>query len=555
MSRLLREARGGVGMMLAAAMPVLIGLAAFAIDIGSMQLDTRRLQGMADAAALAAASANSADAQAAAETSVRAAGFPRPVSVRVTGGSYRADASIAPDARFTAGGSAGGAARVVLESTSPAFFARIFGRGAVPISRTATAARQRYASFSIGSRLASLDEGLLNALLSGLTGSKVSLSLMDYNALASADVDLLAILPLLRTKAGLDALTYNDILKSNVTTPQVLDAVAGALRADGKADAAGVVNALAGAVGGRSFSLSALIDAGPFGQQSEGGAGIAKVDSLALVTAILQLAGQQRQVALDLGATVPGLVSTRVSLAIGEREANSPWIAITDNGAPIVRTAQMRLYIRTQVGSVKLPGIGSLATIDLPLFVEIAGAEGKLDAIDCAGGTMRGVTLNARTDVARAAIGTIDEAKLGDFRTNIAPREASLVNLAVLGVYGSAELSAGATEPWQSLSFSAEEIAAGNRKTVKATAPVGGLTTSLLKRLSLRVVLLPIPPLGLSLTLPLDPVKEAVAGALALVAPALDNLLMGLLGALGVGIGEADLRVTGVRCGTAVLVG
>ena len=48
---------------------------------------------------------------------------------------------------------------------------------------------------------------------------------------------------------------------------------------------------------------------------------------------------------------------------------------------------------------------------------------------------------------------------------------------------------------------------------------------------------------------------QAVGGALSLVAPALDGLLMNLTGLLGVGIGEADLRVTGVRCGTAVLVG
>ncbi|MBV8237496.1 MAG: hypothetical protein JO221_01875, partial [Sphingomonas sp.] len=53
--RLLRDRRAGVGILIAAALPVVIGMAAFAVDLGAVQLDTRRLQGVADAAALAAA--------------------------------------------------------------------------------------------------------------------------------------------------------------------------------------------------------------------------------------------------------------------------------------------------------------------------------------------------------------------------------------------------------------------------------------------------------------------------------------------------------------------
>ena len=72
-----------------------------------------------------------------------------------------------------------------LQSTSPTFFARIFGKTNIVISRQATAAQQRYAAFSIGSGLASLNGGLLNSYLSALTGSNVSLSVMDYEALVN----------------------------------------------------------------------------------------------------------------------------------------------------------------------------------------------------------------------------------------------------------------------------------------------------------------------------------------------------------------------------------
>src|SRR3546814_4521395 len=65
----------------------------------------------------------------------------------------------------------------------------IFGRRAITIRRSATAAQTRMASFAIGSRLASIDGGVLNALLSGLTGSRIPLKALDYRPLAGADVD------------------------------------------------------------------------------------------------------------------------------------------------------------------------------------------------------------------------------------------------------------------------------------------------------------------------------------------------------------------------------
>lgn len=547
MRRLAKARRGGVGVMVAAGMPVLIGMAAFAVDLGAMQLDTRRLQGMADAAALAAASGDSANAQKAAEAAVAAARFPRAVTTRVTGGTYRADPTIAPSARFTPTSGSADAMRVELASTSPTFLAAIFGRSNVAIGRQATAARQRYASFSVGSRLASLDGGILNAYLSALTGSNVSLSVMDYNALAGADVDLLRYLPILRTKANLQAATFGDVLKSNVTTPQALDALASALSADGKPQASNAIKALLNITGGRSISLAALLDAGPLASQSEGGTGMVRVDTLALVTAMLQLGSPQRQVSLDLGANLPGLTSTRVTLAVGERPAQSPWITITDDGSPIVRTAQTRLYIRSKIAPTVLPGLSGLISIDLPVFVELAGAEARLNAINCASEATRGVTLEARTDPLRAAIGNVDESRLSDFTAPITPTSTKLVDVLLVSVVGSSNLSMGAAEPWQQVSFNWDAIQNGTPKTIRATSPVGGLATSLVKQASLKVVLLGLP-------IPLDPLLSTVGSVLQLVSPVLDGLLMTITGALGVGIGEADLRTTGMRCGAAVLV-
>jgi uncharacterized membrane protein len=74
------------------------------------------------------------------------------------------------------------------------------------------------------------------------------------------------------------------------------------------------------------------------------------------------------------------------------------------------------------------------------------------------------------------------------------------------------------------------------------------LTASLVGQLSLTVKLAGI-DLGLSNLL-----KGTVLTLLTTVAPAVDQLLVGVLGALGITIGEADVRVTGANCGRAALV-
>lgn len=544
--RLVRDRRGGVGLMVAGMMPVLVGFAAFAIDVGAVQLETRRLQGIADAAALAAASTTSGMTQRA-QAIVTGSGWQHPVAVRVEQGAYSADPAKAPSARFVASASGADAARVTLESTVPTFFARVLGTREVSIARTATARRQRFAAFSIGSRLASVDAGLLNAYLGALTGSELRLTAMDYEALASAQVDLFALLPLVRSSATLDAVTFRDILTSQVATPKLLDALSQALTGSNQTSAAAAVRQIATVAGGASVSLGTLIDPGPLGGQAAGGTGVAQLDAMALATAILQLAGPRRQVAIDLGASIPGLASTRLMLAVGERAQQSPWIAITDTGTPIVRTAQARAYLETRLSPVALPGLGSLVSINLPVLVELASAEGRLATINCAAGAGRGVTLEGRTDAGSAAIGTIETGRLDDFSTALVPARAALVDTLLIDVIGSSRLSLGAAEPWRSLRFSESEIATRAHKTVASSQPLGGIVTSLVGQASLSVQVIGLP-------IPIDPLLRGVGAALTPIAPALDRLLMTATGTLGVGLGEADLSVTGMRCGQAILV-
>ena len=105
--------------------------------------------------------------------------------------------------------------------------------------------------------------------------------------------------------------------------------------------------------------LSDVIDLGPYGAQDHAtrSADTAiRVGAMDLATAILQVANGQRQVQLDLGAGVPGLASTNVWLAIGERPNNSPWLTVTDDEDVVIRSAQTRLYVEANAGAGALAG-------------------------------------------------------------------------------------------------------------------------------------------------------------------------------------------------------
>jgi uncharacterized membrane protein len=218
-------------------------------------------------------------------------------------GRYSGISSIAAGSRFEPGRSPYNAIQVSLKKKGTLYFGAMMMAPPV-IGTTATASAQAEAAFSVGSRLASLNGGVLNALLGGLLGTNISLSVMDYNALISADVD----------------------------------------------------------------------------------------------TAAAALANGTNEVQLNLGATIPGLTSTTLSVAIGEPPQSSPWLSVGGAGT-VVRTAQTRIKLNASVrigngngngnGSMNLGGGIKLLSINLPLNVEVAYAEAKLSDISCPTGASR----------------------------------------------------------------------------------------------------------------------------------------------------------------------
>jgi uncharacterized membrane protein len=549
-SRFARDKRGSIAIIAAFATTTLIGCAAFAIDTGSVFLESRRLQGIADLTAIAAAS-NLTDVNTNARATLDANPGGSALSAVVTTGVYTPSPAIPSSQRFAAGGANPNAAKVDVTGKANVYFSTVFtGARQVNVTRHATAAQAQLASFSIGTRLAAVQGGAANALLGALTGSQVSLTVMDYNGLVGAHVDLFDYVNALKTSANLQGVSYNQVLSGSIATGTALQALSNALTTEGQTGPANSVHVLAQAAGTRTqVDLSKLIDLGPYGVQDHvAGASDAKVSLTAMDMAqgVLTLANQDRQVALDFGASVPGLTNLQAWLAIGERPNNSPWMTVSQAGNVIISTAQARLYVQAQAVT-GLAGLG-VAPITLPVLVEAAPAQAKLSSISCpADPTAQSAGLSVMTSVGTLSIGQIQTNGLNDFKHPLNVQPAVFVQVPLVKATGSAQVNIGGGN-WQTVNFSRADITGGVIKTVDTNNIAQATTASLLHNLNLQVSIV-----GLGLNL--GPVTSAVSGTLATIAPVLDQYVDALTNLLGVKLGEADVRVGGLRCHDAALVG
>ncbi|WP_411035762.1 pilus assembly protein TadG-related protein [Shinella sp. BYT-45] len=562
---LLADRSGNIGTLAALSLPLMVFSLALGVDYGYLTVQQRQLQAAADLAAIAAAS-DIAEAEKAAAAYFALNNLP----VAVTGGNgvtipasaslhlnaatasvergrYVADPHIAPEERFRPAGADADAARVTLSRPADLFLAAMFMPKPPHLSATGSASRTKLAAFSIGTRLASLNDGVLNALLGKLLGTSLSLKLMDYEALADADIAIRPFLGAVATDLNLTAATYEEVLDADLTMPQVLASMRAVQGLSGPVRSA--LHAIEKATAGSAVKLplSRILNLDPKKglAVATGGDWQMAVNALQMVTAAAALANGGNQVALDLGAALPGLASVSVRLAIGEPPAETPAHRL---GAPgsAVRSTQTRLAVE-----IGIDGLAALANlrIKLPLYVEVAASEAKLADIRCLGGAPANasVSIDAVPGVAEIAVGKVDPAVLSDFSDEPRVKKARIVDSALLNIDAIAHVEAknlGKTR----LSFSPTQIAARETKTVSTRDTLTSATKSLLEKLDLDIQIL-----FLTLGTP-KAITAALASTLGTVTPAIDELLYNLLLAVGVKVGEADIRVTGVACQRPALV-
>ena len=546
-----RSEQGAVAVITAVVLTVLIGFTAIAVDVASFHYDSRRLQGVADLAAIAAAS-NTANARAAASGAFTDNGRWTLNSLVVETGNYDPDPTKTQAQRFVVNRQPINAARVVARAPSPVYFGRIFTDEAnVEIAAAAIATRPAEAAFSIGSRLLSLEGGIINAILSQMLGGNVNLRVMDYRGLADVNIDLLKFLDQLAIEADIHAGSYRDVLDANVRAGQILTAMAKTARADNKLDVARTLEDLARSINNTtSINLTRMLDIGKAANAQIGTSmqyGLAAaVNALQMVNSLAMVSNGNHQVDVNLGATVPGLTNTQLSLVIGEPPQHSSWITVGEKGA-FVRTAQTRLKLSVEIGGT---GLLAGAAIRLPIFIDVAYAEGRLSNVTC-GATPAGnqVTVATQPGILNAWIGDVSNFTAVNDTPTV--RTATIVNaLNLARITASAHVNVGNNSA-QNLVFTSTDIAQQRFKSAVTQNYTETLVSSLVGNLTLGVDLLGLPDLLGILTRQL---KDLVRALISPLTPALDKIVYTALTTLGIKLGEADVTVHGVRCTNPVVV-
>jgi len=524
LTRLLRDRRGGVGALSVLISVLVTSATAATIDAASVEFRARALQGLADTAAVSAATDLTT-----AETTVRRVLTLKSSAAtveQVALGEYRGQADIPIADRFNPHGPIPDAVRVVLKEDVPLFFGSVLGIGSVRVQKTAVAIRpaRDAAAFSIGSRLLSLDPPIVNSLLSQLIGRQIQLTALSYDSLLTSSIDVDDLLDQLGEDLSVD--DRDELLTRNVSTRRLVDAMAEGTSGQTRV-ALESLSASIGAGSDRDLKLSSLVSVAP-GVKGDINA---KVPVWDLLNAALgDAAGPQT---VTLNATVDAPVTATVRLAIGEREQNSPWLTVARDGTTVVRTAQVRLHV--DVTTANLAGLGR---VHLPVYAEVASGKAALSEIDCRADTFDVI---ARSGVASVALGEVESSRLADFSRDATLSPAAILDTSALKVRTSARVNV-ADSGDRTLRFTRNDIDGLKAQTIGSGSILGTTLSSLVGNAQLDIQVL-----GLGIALPGLP--STLKAILADIAAPLDTVLDQVLQLVGVGIGEADIRAAGLECG------
>lgn len=565
--RALRE-RGAVALVVALFMAIVIALLG-ALDVGNVFYARRALQRTVDLAALAAVQTmDDACTQptATARANARVNGFDADASgqsLTVVCGRWDATTDAGSSAFFATNAATPSNAVQVTAQRTLAYF---FLGPARQLSATATAKATNLGAFTIGTTLAQVQGGLVNAMLNALLGANLHLAVASYESLANARIRMRDLV------AAANVGTVRQLLAAQVTPAQFANLMATALSSSSIADAnlqtdlatlqaiaSGSANTVQvplgdGSSGHGVFALDAA------DSESALDATISPFDAM-LVAAEIAKAGQS-PITLTGGLNIAGFaaaVQVQIieppALAIGEAgmDASQHW-------RTQAHTAQVRLYLNVALGTPSLPIIGNVA-LNLPLSLEAAPGTAWLQATHCAPTKAASTsTIGVQPGLANLCIGDPPT----DFSASqpfSCKNSATLVNVAhVVKVTTNASLPAVVPQgSVATLTFdgvtpsdddyqSADSNAVGS---VLATA-LSGLAASMSQPDGLHVTLLGGLPLPLGLF---------VGALVAALSPALDQLLGGidlavdpLLQLLGVQLGVATIHDLSLTCGASQLV-
>ncbi len=373
---------GAVAIMAAALLAALMVATSLAVDVGRVSYVSRDQQGMTDRAALdslgsLAVGSTAADAYTTAVTAMErndgSAGVGRFRHVTcVAIGHQPADAGApfqaldvrpstppegfptgtegdedAPSACPSLAGTLDGPVNAVYVNTAsfvPFLFALGDDLGGRSVVRTSVAREEAYGVIQAGTRVATIQDGLVHDLLAGMLGGAAlsPVTLAGFDGMAGAGVELGDV------AARLGIGTVTELADADVAVTDLIAATARSLEADG--DALGVsadsfvteIHALAG-LGTVSMSEILAVSTG------NGVGGDVAVDALSLVTAALQASNKDNWI--DLDADLLGGIPVSVQLIQPPQiAAGPPGRDAMDEWRTAARTAQINVRIELPVG-------------------------------------------------------------------------------------------------------------------------------------------------------------------------------------------------------------
>ncbi|HZT21173.1 MAG TPA: pilus assembly protein TadG-related protein [Dongiaceae bacterium] len=535
---------------------VILLFAALAVDLGSVQLTKRRLQSATDAAALAAAE-NPGDASDIASTLLRDNGFPAARIAQLLTGQYKQDPSIAIGSRFVSGATPLNAVKVSTSYDAPLYFASaLLSIRTMPVKVRAIAAEFDEAGLVAGSGLVGIDQGLINAILGAMLGTNLTLTAVQYQGLLNTSVSAFDFMSALATGVNLTSGTYSQLLSSNVTMGQLVQAELVALQKEGVVTT-DQINAQSGLqllkteiTGSPTVSLGSLIDAGvwqnmPVGAQSAPTALQAALNLYQLTSFAAQLANGSNAVAVTGATSIPGVATVDLRLT-GIEPPQGSYIALGQVGTS-VHTAQVRVLLTVNLLSALSLGLSS-APVSLPIYLELADGTASITGISCGSdpATDSTVTVRAGSGVANAYVGSVDPSLMSNFTSSPTVSPATLVNVAgLVRVTGSAQVAVQGNT--SDLTFTAAQIASRTAQTVTSQNMTGNLLRTLGSSLNLTVT-------TLGLSLPTGSVASSLTTLLSPAFAGLDSVTDSILRTLGIRLGYLDVWVPGVRCGVPALM-
>lgn len=458
--------RGAIGLMAAGTLALALGFMLLVIDSGRLYLEQRKLQRVADTAALEAVTRDGnclsgASATAYATQSATRNGFTVNAdnTLTVSCGTLQIGAdhlrAFSADPKKSAAVQVI-ATRTVATSVAAGIGALLSGGPAsltTRLSATAVAAEPKIslAQLSIRSTLLGVDSSqssLLNPLFSTLLGGNVNLTVGGWDGLVKTDINLLKFMDQLAIELGVSAGNYTTLLNTQGNVTQFIKAAATVVNLNGAT--ATVTTALANlqvaATSASPIKLGDLLQL----QTGTQAAGLdATVQLFQLIQGFVQLANKNSAVTAVLPVNVLGLagVTTRIKViqppqfsAVGD-----PALA---KAAPLgvnriyVRTAQVRILVSVDlsvinavlqlVNSLLSPVVGLVNTLlapgcllgnctqtdlqilpnglNLDLGIEAGTGSSYVTDYSCASPTNKSLTATTNISAVQVKVGQIDDA-------------------------------------------------------------------------------------------------------------------------------------------------